>query len=721
MRRRRANLYCCVSDYEKRERAVVLRRLFSSSLALFLLASTLAACGAKPDPAAAREVRIYQVLPVAREKSKFVNGKGEGEAIALVNTGSQPRTITGWALQTESGKALLPKVTLEPGKVVYLADDAEYFKQYWNFVPQYEYGTDADGAVPDLKLPDQKAPMLKDEGDVVRLLDEKGGLVDILAFGNITNPPNPWTGPAVQLINSFPLTPGNQVITRMRAGGKFLLEPRAASFSGGTPSEPQRVYYAGQSDFPVKTVAGNVTLTAASAPDNAGTVMWQLIDGARRSIKLAGYQFNNKELAGKLTQAVGRGVKVQVAIERNPGGSDMYDSDKEAQELLHNGGVEILYYHKWDGDLSTRINPLHSKYGIFDDEAVFVTSGNYTGSMYNTLDPTCGNREWLAVFKGSADLVKLLREVWDFDLDSGHPEVRRYDSKLDAPLQPDTYDSGPCIRYTAVKPQPLTVTANASVTRILSPDNTLDRESGFLGQLRGARTELLINANYIYKWWGPASATQNLTQYPQPYLTEILAAARRGVTVKVLLDRRNLRLDSLRDNHEVVKYLNDLARTENLKLEARLVNMDGSGVGRTYHNKSFIVDDAVVVSSINGSENSFRYAREMAIKVAGAPAFTEYYRDLFMHDWNASASPNFPWNLMAVPRNAGTFIDWSPNAEYQVVKYEVHYKARTGDVWTRLAEVERPGYVDSHHQGIWGVVAVTKDGARSNYAEVERK
>lgn len=695
------------------------RRFLSALTLMLFLVPFLAACASETDPSASQDVRIYQVLPVARN-SKLVNAEGEGEAVALVNTGSKPRMITGWSIQTNAGRAELPRVTLKSGEVIYFANDVEYFRKYWNFAPHYEYGADTDKAVPDLKLPEQKAPVMGDGGDVVRLVDRMGSLVDLVVFGAVGNAPAPWSGPPVELVNSFPLTPSNQVITRIRSGSGWLLDPTANSFSGGTRTEPQRVFFAGQSSFPVRTVAGKMTLVAASAPDNAGPTLLRFVNGAQSRIRLAGYQYNLKEgLTDALIAAVRRGVKVQVAIERNPGGSDMFDSDKEAQQKLHEGGIEILYYHKWDGDLSSRINPLHSKYGIFDDTAVMISTGNYTSSVFGG-DATCGNREWVAFIQGNPEITTLVEEVWNYDLESGHVEVRGYNPRLDGPLQPDTYDAGPCIPYRAVKPQPAVAFGEAKVTRVLAPDNTLDRENGFLGLLRSARQELWVSANYIYKWWGPAAAEENLTRYPQPYLTEILSAARRGVEVKVLLDRRNVRTDSLRDNHQVVRYLNEIAAREKLKLEARLVNMDQSGIGRTYHNKSFIVDGAVVISSINGSENSFRYAREMALKFDGAPAFTSYYKDLFLHDWNASDRPNYPWNLLAMPRRAGTFIDWSPNAELDVVGYEVFWKPDSATAWTRLGEVKRPGYDDDHQKGVWGVVAVTASGKRSNYAEISR-
>lgn len=685
---------------------------------LLLLVPLLSACADKGEPEALNDIRIYQVLPVARS-SKLIGSPGEGEAIALVNTGAKPHTVAGWAVAAGGGQVTLPKLTMGAGQIIYLVNDAEYFRKYWNFAPDYEYGVDTDKAVPDLKLTVSQPPVLNDQGDIVQLLDEKGRLVDILAYGNVPAPPAPWSGAPVQLVNSFPVTPGNQVITRQKQGSSYRMESRAESWSGGTPTEPQRVYFAGQSDFPVKTVSGPMTITAASAPDNSAKVLFDQVDKAKKSIRLVGYQFNHKELAAHLVTAVKRGVRVQVGIDRNPGGSDMFDSDKEAQEILHKGGVEVLYYHKWDGDLSTRVNPVHSKYAIFDDESVLISSGNWIGSNYPA-DPSCGNREWTAVFQENPDVVKLFREVWDWDFGSGHAEVRPYNEKLDRPLQPDTYDAGPCLPYTPVQPLPFTYSGKATVTRILSPDNTLDREHGFLGLLRNAKTELLISAAYINHWWGSASAEENLTNYPQPYLTEIVAAARRGVDVKVLLDRRNVKADSKRDNHYVVTYLNGLAKRENLKLEARLVNMDGSGIGRTYHNKSLIVDGAVVISSVNGSENSFRYARELAIKVDEAPEVTGYYRTLFQHDWEASSKPNFPWELTATPRNDGTFLSWSKNIELNVVGYEVYYKANLTTEWQKVTTVQLPGFTDWREKGIWGVVAVTGEGVKSGYAQISR-
>ncbi|MGE5674677.1 MAG: phospholipase D-like domain-containing protein [Mycobacterium leprae] len=701
----------------------MLRRFISTAMVVFLLLPSLAACTTqqKTDPTSDSDIRLYQVLPIPKRSSKVVHGNsGEGEAIAFMNAGKAAHTIDQWMIQTNAGKVLLPKLTLQPGQIIYLADNVEYFKDYWNFAPNFEYGEDTDKAVPDLKVPEgSKAPVMSDVGDAVRLLDSTGQTVDILVYGQLASPPAPWTGPAVQFVNSFPITTQNQVFTRLKHDGVVSSGTKADSWSGGTMTNADRVYFAGQSDFPVKTVTGNMTLVAASAPDDAGPMLFDLIDHAKKSIRLVGYQYTGEELTNHLLDAVKRGVKVQIGLERNPGGGDIYETDKQIQEILVKGGVDVLYYYKWDGDLSTRYNPVHSKYGLFDDDTTVVSSGNWINSVYNS-NPTCGNREWVMAVKGNKDVYSMVKEIWDADFGSGAKEVRHWDEKLDRQLKPDDYTSGPCFPYDPVKTQPLSVAGPATITRILSPDNTFDREHGFLGLLHNAKQELLISANYINLWWGSAADTQNLNNYPNPYIQEIIAAARRGVNVKVIMDYKGVKADNLRDNQYAVKYLNDVATREKLPLEARLINMEGSGIGRTYHNKSLIVDGSAVISSINGSENSFRYAREMALKVDGAPAFTQYYRDLFMHDWDASAAPNEPANTMAVPRISGTFIDWSPNNETDVVKYQVYYRSTPGDEWQLLGEVNRPGFEDRHASGIWGVVAVNKAGKRSNYAIVNR-
>lgn len=60
-----------------------------------------------------------------------------------------------------------------------------------------------------------------------------------------------------------------------------------------------------------------------------------------------------------------------------------------------------------------------------------------------------------------------------------------------------------------------------------------------------------------------------------------------------------------------------------------------------------------------------------------------------------------------MPRSRGTFVDWSRNAELDVVKYEVYYRPDASHARELFSMQEQSGFEDTHHQGIWGVVAVT--------------
>jgi hypothetical protein len=107
--------------------------------------------------------------------------------------------------------------------------------------------------------------------------------------------------------------------------------------------------------------------------------------------------------------------------------------------------------------------------------------------------------------------------------------------------------------------------------------------------------------------------------------------------VRVLLDsyRDNANLDSPRSNLRTVEYLSDLARREDLDLEARRANPTGEGI----HNKMVLAriggQGWVVAGSLNGSEVSAKLNREMSLRVASNDAFA-YPADVFWYDWSTS-------------------------------------------------------------------------------------
>ena len=140
---------------------------------------------------------------------------------------------------------------------------------------------------------------------------------------------------------------------------------------------------------------------------------------------------------------------------------------------------------------------------------------------------------------------------------------------------------------------------------------------------------------YEHTYWGATSS--NVSDDPNPRLNAYIAAARRGATVRVLLDAYfdNQDLNSPRSNLRTVEYLNSVAQAEGLDLDARRRNPTGEGI----HNKLVLAQIGgqgwVIVSSLNGGEVSAKLNREMALLV-GSDETYNYLADVFWYDWDVT-------------------------------------------------------------------------------------
>jgi phosphatidylserine/phosphatidylglycerophosphate/cardiolipin synthase-like enzyme len=170
-----------------------------------------------------------------------------------------------------------------------------------------------------------------------------------------------------------------------------------------------------------------------------------------------------------------------------------------------------------------------------------------------------------------------------------------------------------------------------SVAVVVAPENAVEAT---LELLRSANRSLYIEQFYIYTYWGRAKEDSPETA-PNLFLEEAISAARRGVEVKVLLDSTwyNVKRDDPRSNLRTVRYVNEIARRENLPLEARLARRDDKIT--KYHLKGVVVDGKVVLlGSMNWNEHSPKKNREVNVIIYGPPA--SYFERLFLEDWERS-------------------------------------------------------------------------------------
>jgi cardiolipin synthase A/B len=86
-----------------------------------------------------------------------------------------------------------------------------------------------------------------------------------------------------------------------------------------------------------------------------------------------------------------------------------------------------------------------------------------------------------------------------------------------------------------------------------------------------------------HKQWGAGDS--NPSAGPNPRLTLLIDAARRGATVRLLLDSFFADEDGLRSNRAMAGYLHTLAQAEGLDLEVRLGNPTSGGI----HAKLYLI------------------------------------------------------------------------------------------------------------------------------------
>lgn len=157
----------------------------------------------------------------------------------------------------------------------------------------------------------------------------------------------------------------------------------------------------------------------------------------------------------------------------------------------------------------------------------------------------------------------------------------------------------------------------AEVETVLAPDFGY---SSVLELIEGARSRLYLELYYFSDQWQPGS---------DPY-DAILGAARRGVSVRLILDGNWYNNEEGKGNTAIAQRMNEVGLEEGLDLRAKTLS-PYHGVD-TLHNKGAIADDRVLICSINWVRASFERNREAGV-VVDSSQVAEFYTRAFEKDW----------------------------------------------------------------------------------------
>ncbi len=596
------------------------------------------------------------------------SGKGPDEAVRIYNASAFPAKLGGYYISNLYGLMNAKKAAsasqrctfpadfvLEAGKSAWIAKNGAAFKKVFGYLPDME-AEESVSAVPNCDM-NNPWPNLGDLQGVVSLHNPKHKPIDVVPYTTkdvddlpLKNiPSNQWRGGSVSLKEMNIYGWKGQVLRRdTDLKGRPVFDTNtsadwnASSSSAVLGVDPyHRVEFPGQSLFAFPPIyEKNVRIKATSAPDNNFAGLTSAMDSATDEIKISIYRPSGDFIIDHLVKALERGVKVTMLIEGQTVGG-LGDDVRYEADRLHKAGATVYFIGQpADKDLKRRYRFVHTKYMVVDKKLVVVGTENW-GNSGHPINPSTGNRGW-EVHVESPKLAAQFLEVFKDDVDPlNHKDIIGINDDLS-----DSYGlpykgsfvlnrSVPTGQYKRVR-EPVEVTGPARLEIVLSPDNCLDEESSLLKLMNSAKKELYVLENSIPLWWGKGK-NGSMATTPNLPLTAVVQAARRGVRTRVLIDGtfyNNERSDP-RDNDDTVNYLNKLAISENLDLEAKVINLETTNVGKI-HAKGIIADrERVHISSINWTENSFKGNREAGV-VIDQPQIASYYADIFDDDWRHS-------------------------------------------------------------------------------------
>ncbi|WP_422650562.1 PLD phosphodiesterase domain-containing protein [Cupriavidus sp. H18C1] len=137
----------------------------------------------------------------------------------------------------------------------------------------------------------------------------------------------------------------------------------------------------------------NYALCFTPDGESCQAMLVDAIRNARRSVLVQAYSFTSKPIAEALMQARKRGVDVRVILDKSQV-SERYTS----ATFLKHQGIEVV--------IDSRPAIAHNKVMIFDGEAVFTGSFNFTKSAEER------NTENGILIRGDARLVKRYVDNW---------------------------------------------------------------------------------------------------------------------------------------------------------------------------------------------------------------------------------------------------------------------------------------------------------------------
>jgi cardiolipin synthase len=392
------------------------------------------------------------------------------------------------------------------------------------------------------------------------------------------------------------------------------------------------------------SAANALTVRTASAPTDDLDLTLSAIQSAKKTLYFNAYELTSAPIVAALVERINAGVAVSLLQEGQPVGNINADGQKAQSDILAamNKKTNNHYFVMEAKTVKERRYRFdHAKYAIVDGQALLIGSENYSDGGH-TPPGKSGNRGW-EVLLNDDPIVKEFINTFRSDVDTSHGDIKELTGDR-APtalglaaisaLEPLfnhgwTSEADSFADSLASFPD----LAAREVHSIMSPTTSL---SGLTGMMNQARQTLDLELMTFSPNWADGVT-------PSPLYQSVVDTAKRNVHVRVLLnDERSFNPGlplAKSKNWKTVNSLNELAKSQNLNLEARIANIKAMGVNYIHNKGALIDDDKTLISSINWNSNSVTNNREAAVLITSTDVH-RHYQDIFDGDWEKSQSTN---------------------------------------------------------------------------------
>jgi len=501
------------------------------------------------------------------------------EYIKLENWGASV-TLKNYSISDGEGKLILPDLELKERDGLTIAEDRGQYEGMWRTEPDIVWDEGSVKQIGDFDL---------SYGNDSVTLRKDDQVVDAFYYGEGIGAGPGWKGKRVDNVweGSY---------------AKRKKTDRNCSRDWNWTRE----WKVGQSSFDSKEFTYHGQASVYVSPDSSYGTMMHFLGSVEDELTICVYEIKNGYIAKKLANLSEKGVEVRMLVEGSPV-SGMVDQEKVCLDMIRDAGADVRTIGK---DTYSPYDFVHCKYMIADGSSLLISSENFGYTGYSP-KPSNGNRGWGVILKDEK-ISEYYQDVFDHDW--------RFGETL-----PDTTisEDPPIIEQGGYKYrfEQKTIEGELKVTPVLSPDSSMSNDT-VLDMISSASEYIKVEQFYAYDW--PYNRTN-------PYIKELISAARRGVEVQIILDSTWYNIRGKDNNDEMVNRLNNLSSQLSIPIEAKLIE-EGHGLTKV-HNKGMIVDgEKALVSSINWNSNSVLQNREAGVIIENKKV-ARYFEKVFDSDW----------------------------------------------------------------------------------------